>query len=43
MRHWQIIGRADGQSWSSTVGRTYARNYRPDLKAQLLANGLSAD
>lgn len=43
MRHWQIIGRADGQSWSSTVSRTYARNYRPDLKAQLLANGLSAD
>ncbi|UII68975.1 nitroreductase family protein [Pseudomonas sp. HN11] len=43
MRHWQIIGRADGQSWSSTIGRTYARNYRVDLKAQLLTNGLSAD
>jgi FMN reductase [NAD(P)H] len=43
MRHWQIIGRADGQSWSNTIGRTYARNYRPELKAQLLINGLSAD
>lgn len=43
MRHWQVIGRADGQPWSSSIGRTYAKNYRPHLKAQLLSNGLSAD
>ncbi|MDD1016583.1 nitroreductase family protein [Pseudomonas rubra] len=43
MEHWQIAGRVEGQSWSSSVGRCYARNYRPQLKAQLLANGLAAD
>ncbi|MDQ0654908.1 hypothetical protein QFZ38_005164 [Pseudomonas cedrina] len=42
MCHWQSIGRADGQSWSSTISRTYSFNYRPNLKAQLLANGLAA-
>jgi len=43
MGHWQFVGRADGEPWSCSIGRTYARNYRPDLKAQLLANGISVD
>jgi len=43
MEHWQVAGRVEGQNWSGSIGRCYARNYRPQLKAQLLANGLAAD
>lgn len=40
LSHWQASGRQDGEAWSTNVSSYYARNYRPQLKQDMLSTGI---
>ncbi|NWD77690.1 hypothetical protein HX890_26565 [Pseudomonas gingeri] len=40
LAHWQASARVDGQAWSESIASYYARNYRLELKQDMLSAGI---